>query len=460
MGTITMSGFNKIDFGAILNAVMTQERLPLNSLQADRSTLQSRASAFGTLATNLGTLESAASALTSASSLGGRTATVSDDKTLTATAASTAMTGTYDIVVTELAHAQVTTLSADPLTPIRDRDTTVVATGGDLTFLDGNGQPLLDAQGSQMGKVTLAAGSYTLQQLADAINASDAPARATIVQADGNYRLVLTGKETGAAHAFTLQNNLAGGPLLTAATAMAATDADLLVNNVRVTSDSNVVDGALDGVTLTLVKKTTGSPVTVTVGEDTSVTQTKLEAFITAFNSLVEWVDGQAAAARKGERDNIGFDPLLRSLRSTFGGLLNRAYPLPGAFKNLAEIGVEFSRTGKLSLNKTLFTDAIKTHRVDVEQLLAGSGGVEGAFASITSAIEDYTKAGGLIPDAKSRLDSQLTALDARIDAMERRLALRQAALQAEYAAADMLISQLNSQGGSLAGLSGSFSAF
>ena len=43
---------------------------------------------------------------------------------------------------------------------------------------------------------------------------------------------------------------------------------------------------------------------------------------------------------------------------------------------------------------------------------------------------------------------------------MEDRLAIRQAALQAEYAAADEMISKLNSQGSSLMSMVGSFSAF
>lgn len=464
MGTITMSGFNKIDWTAILSAVMQQERQPLNAMQTDRSTLQSKANAFGTLATRLSSLETAASGLTSAASLGGRTATVSDESTLAAAAGSTAMTGTYDIEVNELARAQVTTLgAADALAPVPDKDKTVVATGGNLTFLDVDGNAFLDADGQPVSKVvSLAAGSYTLQQLADAINAADMPAHATIVQADGDYRLVLTGSDTGKANGFTLQNNLdaTGGVALAQATPMAATDADVLVNKVRVTSSSNVITDAVDGVTLTLLRKTSGTPVTLSVAEDPDVTGSKMDSFVGAFNSLVDFINSQATAARKGDKDNIGFDPLVRSLHSTLSGLLNRAYPVSGAYQNLASIGLEFDRQGKLKMNASTFSDAMKTHRADVEKLLAGDGTVDGAFDALDAAISDYTKSGGLVPDAKSRMEAQAAALGDRIDAMERRLAVRQAALQAEYSAADSMISQLNSQAGSLSSLGASYSAF
>jgi flagellar hook-associated protein 2 len=241
---------------------------------------------------------------------------------------------------------------------------------------------------------------------------------------------------------------------------MAATDADVLVNNVRVTSASNVITDAVDGVTLTLLKKTAGTPITLGVAEDPDVTGSKLDALVSAFNGLVDFANSQATAARKGEKDNIGFDPLLRSLHSTLAALLNRAYPVSGSYHSLANVGIEFDRLGKLKLNTSTFSDAMKTNRADVEKLLAGDGTVDGAFDAIKAAISDYTKSGGLVPDAKSRMEAQAGALGDRIDAMERRLAVRQASLQAEYSAADSMISQLNSQAGSLSSLGASYSAF
>ena len=47
---ITFSGFNSIDFNQILNAVMAQERAPLNRLETQKRTLESQNSAFATLA--------------------------------------------------------------------------------------------------------------------------------------------------------------------------------------------------------------------------------------------------------------------------------------------------------------------------------------------------------------------------------------------------------------------------
>jgi flagellar hook-associated protein 2 len=454
MGTITMSGFNKIDWSAILEAVMSQERQPLKTMETQKTELSSKSTAFGALATKLGRLQDAASALKSVSSFAGRTVTSSDPSILTATSSSTALVGAYDIVVNQVARAQVTTLgSSDPAgAPIGDRDTTVVATGGSLTFHGAEGDVT----------VTLEAGSYTLDQLASAINGTeDVPAQATVVQANGNFQLVLTATETGAANAFTLTNALQGGTVSwAAANAMAASDADIDINNVKVTSASNVIEDAIGGVTLSLLRDSGGQRVSVGVAEDASVTKTKVEAFITAYNDIVTFANTQSASARAGEKGSIGNDPMLRGLRNTLSHVLTQVYDVGGDYGYLSEIGLEFTRTGTLSLNASIFDDAMKTSRSEVERLLAGSSATPGAFSSITSAISDYTSAGGLVPDAKKRLEAQITSLGARISAMEERLAIRQASLLAEYTAADQLISSLNSQGSSLTSLVSSYSAF
>ncbi len=49
-GTITMTGFNSIDWGTILEAVMKQESQPLTTMQDQRTTLESKITAFSTLA--------------------------------------------------------------------------------------------------------------------------------------------------------------------------------------------------------------------------------------------------------------------------------------------------------------------------------------------------------------------------------------------------------------------------
>jgi flagellar hook-associated protein 2 len=446
MGTITMSGFNSIDWNAVLEAVMKQESQPLTTMQTQRSALSSKTTTFSTLATKLSALETAASDLTSSSTFAGRKVTSSDTSIVTASGGSSAMIGTYDVLVRSVARAQVTTVGSSDATgaPIPDSDQTVVATGGSLDFHTADGDV----------SVTLAAGSYTLSDVASAINGTAGiPVRATIVQANGNYQLVLTGNSTGVSHAFTATNNLTGGSVTWGqANAMAASDADVTINNVQVTSDSNTITDAIGGVTLNLLHQST-TPVAVGVTEDSSATKDKVSAFITAYNDLNSFIKTQQSAALGGDTSSIGNDALLRGLRGNLSATLLQTFAVGGSYQNLAEIGLEFERDGTISLNQTMFDDAFESHQADVEQLLSGTDSVSGAFDSIKAQITEYTRAGGLVPDAKTRLTDQVTALDARISAMQDRLAIRRQSLLQEYTAADQLISSLNSQKSSLSSL-------
>jgi flagellar hook-associated protein 2 len=103
---------------------------------------------------------------------------------------------------------------------------------------------------------------------------------------------------------------------------------------------------------------------------------------------------------------------------------------------------------------------AISEGRVDVEKLFRGSDGTGGAFGALAGALDEYTKAGGLVPHAQDRLGDQLTKLSDRISDMEERLAIRRAALQKEFIAADQAIAQLNAQKTSLNSLSSSLGQF
>src|SRR5437762_2886782 len=105
---ITFSGFNSIDFTAVLEAVMKQESQPLTTLQTQQKALQSKAATFRTLATKLATFESAVSALKDDNALLGRTASSTNDSAVKVSAGTTAAPGIYDITVQELARAQVT----------------------------------------------------------------------------------------------------------------------------------------------------------------------------------------------------------------------------------------------------------------------------------------------------------------------------------------------------------------
>lgn len=431
---ITLSGFNSIDFSLILNSIMTQESQPLTALQTRQTALQARATSFDQLTSRVTALRQAAAKLTG-ESFAGFAATSNDPESVSVSAGASAQAGRYDVVVTATARAQVTASA----TTAPDADTTVVAAGGTITI----------------GDVTVTlAGSATLQQLADAINqTSDPPARATVVQTGpGSYRLVLTARDTGAANAFTVTNNLTGGSGITfGANAVEAADASFTVNNIPVTSASNTVDGAIPGVTLTLFRQDPAKTIAIDVTTDNGALKERVQTFITAYNDLVKFATDQAAAAGRGEQASIGREPLLRQLRNQLRGALSQEYATGGALTALSQAGIELTREGTLTLNSARLDEAIAAGTADLAALFTGDDTTTGVFAGLDDLLGGYTQSDGLLPGARRQITEQAARFSDQIAAMQERLALRRAALQREFIAADQAMSMLKSQSSSLA---------
>ena len=447
---ITFSGFNDIDFGVVLNAIMTQESVPLTNLQKKQTTLKSQVTNLGTLSARLTALQDAAAALSTTDSATPFKGTTSDATAVGVAVGSKSVTGRYEIIVNELARAQVTaTANAAP-----DADTTTVATGGSITI----------------GGETITIGSaMTLRQLSDAINANaDAPARAAVVQSGTNsFKLVLTAKSTGQDNAFTVVDNLTGGTFDLAFTdfdnngtigdsvednAVQATDADLLINNIPVTSSSNTLDAAIPGATLTLLKQDTGT-IVVDVSSDPAALKTKLQDVVTAYNDLVKFISDQNAASAKGDPSSLGREALLRGLKGAMRGVLSARYDLGGSFSYLSQIGIEMTTAGTMKLSESKFNDAVSSGTDQVALLLAGTATDDGAFVALQDMLKSYTQSNGLVQSAQTQLNAQITKLGTQVDTMQQRLALRRAALQTEFTAADIAMTRLRSQSGSLAGI-------
>ncbi len=428
---ITFSGFNNIDFNTVLNALMQQASEPLTNLQSRQSDLKTQVTTFDTLNTRVSSLRSAADALGSLSSVSTMAGT-STDSGVAVTAGSGAVAGHYDVVVNELARAQVTASSST----VPDATSTIVASGGTLTI----------------GGVDVAiSGDATLQDLATAINNTDGigVTAAAVRVGPSSYRLALTSLQTGTANAFTVTNNLTGGTGVTfdGTNAVEATDASILVNNLAVTNSSNTFDNIVPGVTFTVSKKDPSLTVGVDLAPDSTALSAKVSSFISAYNDLVSFIDTQRTAAGNGDTSSIGRDPLLRQLRNGLRTQLLDAHG-SGTLTRLSEAGIEFTTDGTLQLNQTLFDEAVATNGDQVRQLFADTSG---AFPAVGSLLDEYSSTGGLISSLQDRLNTRISSMDGQISDMQARLAQQRASLQQEFIQADLAMSQLKNQSGSLA---------
>jgi flagellar hook-associated protein 2 len=432
---ITFSGFNNIDFNLILESVMKQARGPLTAIENRQAGFKAQLTSLGKLTSQTNTLRQAADDLADSTAGDTVTAATTDASAVGVSSGSGAVAGRYDVVVQQLARAQTTAAA----TTLPDTNTTVAATGGTL----------------DIGGVTVTVpGSVTLQELAATINGTaDIGVNASVVQSgSGAYRLVLTGKETGADESFSITNSLTGSTLTFGANAVEATDATILVNNVQAISKTNTFDSAVPGVTLTVLKADPVETIGINVTSSPAALKTRLEAFVKSFNDVIGFFNDQQTAQAKGDAGSLARDPMARQIRTQLRSSLTAAYGT-GDLERLSQIGVEFTLTGTLKLNSTTFEKALTDNADGVMALLSGD---DGAFAGVVSTLEAYTNTDGLLKSSRDRLTVQIRAMDTQLFQAQDRLAVQRATLQQEFIAAEIAMSRLNAQSSALAGVGGS----
>ena len=153
-----------LDTNALVAGLIKAERRSVDILQAQKVRFRAQDGVFTALISSLGSLKSSAQALSLASDLNRKSATSSDATVLTAAADSTALVGSYNIVVDRLAAAK--TVRSSSFTSA----TAAIGTGT-LTITVGGADTSVNVTGS----------NNTLTGLKDAINSSGAAVTASIV---------------------------------------------------------------------------------------------------------------------------------------------------------------------------------------------------------------------------------------------------------------------------------------
>ena len=183
-GAITFSGFNGIDFNTVINAIMQQASVPLTNLQTQQQKVQAQQSAYTQLGTQISKLEADTANLTSSEGFLEVAAKSSDTSVVTTSPGSGAISGHYDIAVTNAATSQVTTSTNN-----YSASSTVAADGGSISFTIGT---------TTTTPIQITA-STTLAQLRDQINTQQSGVVASIVNTGSGYKLVISSRSTGAA---------------------------------------------------------------------------------------------------------------------------------------------------------------------------------------------------------------------------------------------------------------------
>ena len=421
-----------LDVESIVTQLMALERRPLVSLQSQLTGIDARVSAFGELKSSLSTFQSAMQDLSTPSALKVFTATSGNDDVFTASANNTAAASTFQIDVVRLAERHKFA-SAEML----DTDT-----------IGGKNNDALNIQVGSDSANTLTidlSTASTLGDIRDAINtdATNPGVNATIVFGnDGNQKLILTARESGADNALTLSykgkvdatdfgfqeiNNIGGDTALL--------DAEISVDGYTVTRATNTIDDVITGVTLDLNSADPGSPYTLDIARDTAAVAESVQAFADAYNGIMASIDTL--------RDNgLATDSALFSIERGLRSVINTpATGLNSGLAYLAEAGVTFSREGDMTVNTTEVESALANNFNAISELFSTDG--QGFANRLDALVDGWLNTDGLINGRTDGLDSQKRLLQTREASLEYRMGQIETGLYAQFTRLDTLLGSM-----------------
>jgi flagellar hook-associated protein 2 len=468
-----------LDVNSLVTQLMAVERRPLELLTRAGSGLQTTLSAFGRLSSALSTFQDAAAGLATANKWqvfkattnGNINSANSTDSAISGSASSNASEGSYAIQVNQLAKAQTVVSGTFASTSSTLGAGTILI---QLGTYDGTSNSFIANTSKPLTSITINPGSDSISQIRDAINSANAGVTASIANTGSGARLLLTAKESGAANSIQLTvqdadgintdntglSQLAFDP--TAATGsgrnlvqtQAAQNASLNINGIDVVSTTNVVQNAIDGLTLNLRQATT-TPVTLNVTKDTDAIRKSVDTFISAYNDLNKTMvdltkyeaSSRQAGALQGDRTAVGVMNQIRSLmRSTFSGVSNSG----GDFTRLSDVGVELQREGTLQLNTSKWNEA--TASLDrVARLFSSIGTVgqpdtQGFAKRLETLARSLLGGEGVVTQRSEGIRTSITKNQRQQESMQGRLELTEKRLRAQYQSLDTRISAIQAQ--------------
>lgn len=434
MASITTIGVGSgLPLDNLLTQIEASERNNLVPITTKQKNNTAKISAYGSIKSSITELQKTVQALKQTKTFAPTTATTSGTGVSVA-AGSGAVAGSYQVKVNTLAaaHNVATENFASKTDPI-----------------SGSGKLTIGVAGKDVD-IDIAEGS-TLETIRNQINNSDAGVSATIINTGDStnpYKLSISSKTTGTDNQVSvsfagtgdlqtkLNDSAHGG---TISEVQAAANAEIEVNGISITSQSNTLEEAIGGVTMTV--NTAGSTQTVSVAKDTGAVKTSVQAFVDAYNAYIKTT--QTTTSFNDDPTLSGKllgDSTLRNIKSSISDVLNTAQT--GEYQIMAQFGVKLNVDGTLAVDDEKLTKAIETNGDAVTEFFTGTDG----FATrMDKKLTNILSTEGPLETATAGLTKANEALTEQADKMQESIQATVARYRTQFSSLDTLVSKNNS---------------
>lgn len=387
----------------------------------------------------------------------------SNEKTVTVSAGTGAIEGTYNVLVNKLATSSQ--LTSGTITAMNNKKAT------DPLDLDGKLQ-LTDAD-QKVVKVDAKSGD-SLKDIVTKINDESKKVESGLHASIVDNRIVLMDSNMGE-RSITIENSKLAEDLSLfedeaniskSAKFTIGNAAELTVNGIDITRNSNTITDVVEGLTFNLTDVSENNQIsTIKVVEDYEKTTTAIQAFVDQYNSVMSFIDKQLdvgdPSAEKNSTGALTGDSSLMRLQSQLRSLMTvSSKESTQPIQALSDIGIEVDRYGQASLDSDKLKEVLAENSNNIQNFFFREepvvNGEEygtkktkevGLAQQMTSFINEYIgEKTGIITNRSKTIDDMIKDLDKQITKFNERLEAKRERYITQFTALDVAMMEAESQ--------------
>ena len=361
---------SNLDTQDIINKMVSLEARSMDLVEAKKQIEQQKLASFKELKNRLQTFKSVVTTLNTESrfivnkSVFSNNSSSDNNKVVDITTTSSATSGTYSLVVDNLAT-----------------ETKIISNGFANTTSELENGRVTVTVGSASATVTINSTNDSLDGLRLAINNLGLDVKASFLN-DGDdtvpVRLLISGNLTGATGAVTMsysKDSIYPVDEISFTTTQEAKNASFSIDGVSISKSSNTVSDVISGAALKLQSAGSG---TISLSTDTDAITTKVSDFVDEYNEVSLFLNEQLSLDTDTEETGVLFgnfavQNLQQILRSSIS---SKVTGITGDYTYLSQIGISTKSDGALILDTDVLSEALIDDIQNVSQLFSSRGTV------------------------------------------------------------------------------------
>lgn len=372
---------NEFDTDALVEAAVAVKLARADSLETKVTANETKIAAYEEMQTLLLAMQDSLQALRSDPSSSGK----EDDVFLNRTAYVTSSTSTSADTLMSVSVEDGTALESHEIEILQVAKTERLGGGTLSSRTEDAGLSGTFTLGTTLDGTTTSASititeDMSLNEIVEAINAetTSTGVKASVIKvSDSAYMLVLTGASTAA----TINLSDSDGSALQdlglvdaegdkTNVIQEAQTAKIKVDGVTIERNSNSIDDAIDGITLTLYKAEPGNTLTVEVDNSLSDIKDQILALVETYNAFRDFVLANQATSSSGTADDSAVlfgDSTLRTISKQLQSALTASIDSAA----LASIGITFDSSNYLTVDEDTLDSALLNNMSTVQSLFS-----------------------------------------------------------------------------------------